>query len=102
MAGADQGERFARGEDALDQQLDPAAGLLAPGEARLDHPRVVQDQAVALVDQAGQVGKGEVLEAAVGAQAQQAARAALRGGVLGDERGRQRIVELGNEHPRQL
>jgi hypothetical protein len=91
-----------RAQKPLDKKLDPAAALLAADEPRLDDPGVVKDQAVPTIDQRRKAGEGQIFERAVGQKAQQAARAALRRGVLGDERGRQRIVELGNKHLPQL
>ena len=71
---------------------------LAAGEARLDDAGVVQDQRVAGADQAGEIGEFQVVQPARGVEAQQPARVAPRRRVLRDQPGRQRIVEVGDEH----
>ena len=102
MARADERQGLARPDDALDEELDPAAARLAPGEARLDHASIVQDQRVAPVHQGGQVRHPEIFNRPAGGQMKQAAGAALGRRVLRDELGRQVVVELGDEHPAQL
>src|SRR3989442_914113 len=81
----------------------PAVGAAtAPEEPRFDDARVVQHYGVALLDQAGQLGEEAVVQRAARIDMQQAARAAFRGRALGNEFAGQRIVELGDQHPRQL
>src|SRR5437773_1852200 len=98
MPRAHQGERLALAEDALDEKLDLPAARLAAEEPRPDDARVVQYEDIALVDELRQVGESQVVQRAARIDVQQAATGALRGGMLGDELGRQRVVELGNQH----
>src|SRR4051812_26239435 len=107
MPRADQSERLAPPRfipyDALDEDFDAAAAHLLPEKARLYDARVVHDDHVPRVENAGKVAEFEVAQRAVaGIEMQEAAGGALRRGVLGDEFGRQCVVELGNAHPRQL
>ena len=76
-----------------------AAACLAAAQARLDYPGVVEYHRVARIHEAGQVAEGQVFQpAARRLEMQQAASAALGGGVLRDELRRQRIVELRDAH----
>ncbi len=71
-------------EDTLDHHLNLPARFLLPEQARLQHAGIVQHQHVVRAQQSGQVG-----EQAIGdprrADVQQAAGAALRRRVLGDQ-----------------
>src|SRR5438067_2154234 len=78
------------------------ASSVAAREAGFDDARVVQDNRVTRIHELRQVGERKIVNGAVCVQVQHAACAALRCGVLGDELGRQRIVELGDEHPYEL
>ena len=61
------------------------------------------NERVARIDQRRKIGESEIAQRAVArVQVKQAAGGALRGGVLGDELGRQLIIKLGNEHPAPL
>ena len=83
-------------EHALDQHLDLAAAVLAPGEPRLDHARIVHDQQVAGLHEVRKVAKAAVGEfAVVAVEMQQAAGAALPGRILRYQRGRQLVIEIG-------
>ena len=82
--------------DALDQHLDLAAGGLVAVQPGLDDAGVVEDQQVAGPQQAGQVGEAPVMQLAGVIQVQQPAAGAFGGGRLGDELGRQLVVEVGN------
>ena len=62
----------------------------------LDDAGVVEDQQVAGPQQAGQVGEAPVMQLAGVIQVQQPAAGAFGGGRLGDELGRQLVVEVGN------
>jgi hypothetical protein len=88
--------------DALDEHLDLPAARLAAEKPRFDDARVVEHYGVSLVDQLGQLGETPVMQGAARIEVQQAACGALGGGMLGDELGGQRVVELGDEHPREL
>ena len=86
-------------EHALDQHLDLAAALLAAGEPRLDHARVVHHQHVAGGDKRGKFAEHAVAQcAARTVEMQQAARAALGGGLLRDQFRRQFVIEIGEFH----
>src|SRR5258706_13622872 len=99
LARADLGKRAARVEHALDQHLDFAAGVLAPAQPRLDDARVVHYEQVACVQPCDDVGESQVLDRArARIEVQQAARRALRRGTLGDQFGRQFVIEVGESH----
>ncbi len=102
MARADERKRLARGLRALDEDLDLAAGALLPRQPRLDDARVVQDQGVARTHELGEILERQVAQGAARIEVQQAAGGAYRGRMLGDELGRQVVIELGDEHLRQL
>ena len=72
------------------------------GQAGLDDAGVVQDQRIAGAHQVGQVGELQVAQPSRGIEVQQPARAAPGRRVLGDQPGRQRIVEIGDAHRRGL
>ena len=92
-------ESLALGEDALDEELDAAAGALAAEQARLDDARVVQHQRVARVDQVRQIRECPVRDApARRVQVQQTARRAFFRWMLGDELVRKRVIEIGELH----
>ena len=78
----------------LDQNLDRAAAGLAAEQPRLDDAGVVEDQQVARLQQARQLAEHAV-DPRVAATVEQARAAALGGGMLGDQLGRQREVEVG-------
>ena len=96
LAGAHVGQGAVGLGDALDQHLDLAAGGLVAVQPGLDDAGVVEDQQVAGPQQAGQVGEAPVMQLAGVIQVQQPAAAAFGGGRLGDELGRQLVVEVGN------
>src|SRR3989344_1539586 len=81
------------GQHAFDQQLQLAAAGLLAKDACLDHARVVEDEQVALAQQAGQLAK-DAVHRLHGAAVQQARGAAFGRGVLGNEFGGQREVEV--------
>ena len=93
LAGAHLGDGVPFVNDALEQHLDPAAAVLDAEEARLDHARVVEDEQIPGAHQGGQVGETAVGELPAG-DVQQPAAAALGGGVLGDQLGREGKVEI--------
>jgi hypothetical protein len=65
-------------------------------QARLHHARVVQHQNVVRADEAHDVGKPKVLHRTAPAiEVQQPARRAFGRGMLGDEVGREEVVEIG-------
>src|SRR5690606_16322446 len=68
---------------------------LVARQAGLDDPGVVKDQQVAGPQQAGQVGKAQVVQGAGAVKVQQAAARPLRRGSLRDELGGQGVVEVG-------
>ena len=82
------GQHGAVVEHALDQHFDLAAGCLLAEEARLQHPRVVEDQQVAGLEQADDVGEMAIGDA-VAVELQQARSAAVGQRGLGDALGRQ-------------
>ena len=96
LAGAHVGQGAVGLGDALDQHLDLAAGGLVAVQPGLDDAGVVEDQQVAGPQQAGQVGEAPVMQLAGVIQVQQPAAGAFGGGRLGDELGRQLVVEVGN------
>jgi hypothetical protein len=94
------GERAVRIEHPLDQHLDLAAAVLAPVQARLDHPCVVDDQHVAGKQQVDDVGKAPVVQLPVRVHVQQPARGAFGRGVLRDQLRRELVVEIREAHAR--
>ena len=95
LAGAHVGQGAVGLGDALDQHLDLAAGGLVAVQPGLDDAGVVEDQQVA-GPQGRSVGEAPVMQLAGVIQVQQPAAAAFGGGRLGDELGRQLVVEVGN------
>ena len=87
VPGVAERERLALAEDALDEELDAAAGALAAEQARLDDARVVQHQRVARVDQVRQIARtpGPRCSPLAAVQVQQPARGAFLRWMLGDE-----------------
>ena len=81
------------GQHALHQRLHRAAGGLVAMQTRADHPRVVEHQQIARLQQAGQIAEGAVHQR-LGAAVEQARAAALRSGVLGDQLGGQCVIEV--------
>ena len=94
LARAHHGDHPRRRGHPLDQRLDPATAVLETMQARLDHPGVVEDQQVARLQQAFDVGKREVFET-VGQHPQQARVGAIGERVLGNQLGRQIEIEIG-------
>ena len=94
MARAELEYALVRAEHALQQQFDGAAGGLDRAQSRLDHPRVVEDDEIAGGQETGQVAERAILDR-VAVDMQQAAFRARRRRRLGDERLRQREVEIG-------
>ena len=81
------------GQDAFDQQFQFAATGLLAKDAGLDDAGVVEDEQIAFAQQAGQFTEDAVC-GRHGAAVEQARCAALGGGVLCDEFGGQREVEV--------
>jgi hypothetical protein len=69
-----------------------------PAQPRLHHARVVEDEQVARRHERGQVAEHPVDDRAVRRDVQQAARAPLGGGVLGDQLGGKFEIEVGEQH----
>src|SRR5687767_366761 len=89
VARADLRERLIRTQHALDQELDPPAARLAPGEPRLDDARVVQHDEVFGRDEAGDSGEREVPQSAARAvEMEKPARGAVACRHLRDQLGR--------------
>ncbi|MNV44906.1 hypothetical protein D3C71_1366840 [compost metagenome] len=96
LAGANLRAGLLATEQALDQDLDPAAGGLLPEQTRRDHPRVVEDQQVAGLQQLRQITDMAVIECLRRRRhQQQAAGRTLGQGGLGDQRLGQLVVEIG-------
>ena len=99
VVGADQDEGLVRAQYPFDEDLELAAGALPGVEPGIDDPGVVDHQHIVEADESRQVREYEVLERPAHAvQAQQTARAALRGGVLCDQLFGKRIIEFGDAH----
>ena len=96
LAGAHMGQDAVGFGDAFDQHLDLAAGDLVAVQPRLDDAGVVEDKQVLRTQQRGQVGELPVVQLARAVQVQQAAAGAFGGGRLGDELGRQFVIEIGD------
>ncbi len=95
LAGAHVGPDLAgAGQHALDQRLDRAAAGLGAVQAGLDDLGVVEHQQVAGIQQIGQFAEHAV-DGRIGPAVEQTRGAAFRGGVLGDEVGRQSEIEIG-------
>ena len=93
LARAQVHQHFMHRQHALDQRLDRAAARLRAEQARLDHARVVEDQQVTGTQQRGQFAEHAVDGSGAGA-IEQTRTAALGGGLLGDEFGRQSEIEI--------
>ena len=100
LGGAHLRQRLVLALQPLDQDLDPAAAVLAAVQPRRQHARVVEHQQVAGIEQLQQVAEAPVLEAAVGPQHQQAAGGAILQRLLRDQFRRQLEVEVGTLHRR--
>ena len=86
-------------ERPLEQHVDRATARFAARQARRHHPSVVEHQQVARLEQPGKRAAGQVPpRVARRTDRQQSRGAALGEGLLGDEFGRQWIVEVGGEH----
>ena len=97
VARADARQSAAWPGDALDEQLDLATSGFPAQQARLDHPRVVEDEQVAGRQELGQVGDRPVREPAR-CRHQEATGGPLRQWPLGDELRRQVVMEVGTAH----
>src|SRR6185437_2977411 len=96
LAGTDLGPRLLAAEQAFDQDLHPATAGLLPEQARRNHPGVVEHQQVARLQQRWQVAHLQVGEGSRRRRhQQQAARRAFGQGGLGDQFGRQFVMEIG-------
>ncbi len=96
LADAELHARLVRAGDALDQDLDGAAGVLAPVQPRRQHARVVEDEQIARREQLDEIGEAAVVEFPVRrVDDEQAARRALRERRLRDQLGRQVEVKIG-------
>ena len=85
-----------RAEHALDQDFRRAAGLLAPEQARLQHPRVVEHEQIAGAQEFRQIDERPIVEAPPGhVDDEQAAGRTLVQRLLRDQFGRQVVVEIG-------
>ncbi len=93
LAGANLADGVRGIDDAFEHDLDLAAAFLDAEEARLDHPGIVEDEQVARLEQARQVGEPAV-DMLRAADVQQAAAGALGRRVLGDQFGREGKVEV--------
>ena len=99
LACADLGQCRARIQEALDEDLHPTAGVLAPEQPGTHHPRVVEYQEIARPEQSRQIGKEKVTTALTRrVERKQARRAAIGQRALGDQVGRQVIVKIAKEH----
>ena len=86
LAGAYVGKHPVLVEHALDQDFQLATGLLLAEQARRDHPGIVEHHQVArtqVVQEIGELSVGEGSRRAI--QRQQAACAAFRQGMTGDQ-----------------
>lgn len=72
------------------------------GEARGDHPRVVEDEGVAGAQQGGQIAHAAIRQGVAGAHHEQAARVARARRPQGDRRLRQLEIEQVHTHPRAI
>jgi hypothetical protein len=79
LAGADLRHRVAGVDDALDQDFDLAAALLAAEEARPDHARIVEHQQIAGCEQRRKLSEAAVVQAAPSASC--SSRLAVRSAV---------------------
>ena len=78
----------------LEQQLDTAPGRPSRTDARLDDPRVVEHDKIAVSDEARKIRKREIF-APLLIHVQQPAVAASYSGRLRDELRRQFVIEVG-------
>jgi hypothetical protein len=88
----------AAGERAHEEQLEPPARRPPAAHARGDDARVVHHEQVAGPQHAGQVAHVRVARLAAALRDQQPRAVALRRRLLGDQLGRQRIVEVRQSH----
>ena len=102
VAGARKGQRLAFGHDALDENLDLAAGGFAAEQPRLEDARVVQYDDILRRDQRRQIEEAPVVQRAGSVEMQQAALRAFGRGMLRDELFGQRVVEIAQAHSRTL
>jgi len=96
LADAELRTRFVRSDDALDQNLDRAATLLAAIKPRRQHARVVENQKIARCKKLDEIGEMTILEPTVRSiHDEKAARRALSERRLRDQFGRQLEMEIG-------
>ena len=103
MAGTHHRQHLVLAVDALDHHLDAPAAFLAPGQPRVDDPRVVEHQQAAGRDEFRQIGQQPVGSAGLGLlhqrrHVQQPSAGALLGRVLRNQFLGQVIVEIGQLH----
>ena len=99
LAGAYVGKHPVLVEHALDQDFQLATGLLLAEQARRDHPGIVEHHQVArtqVVQEIGELSVGEGSRRAI--QRQQAACAAFRQGMTGDQGLGQVEMKIGDTH----
>ena len=91
-------QRGVRIQHALNQGFNFAAAGFLPKQPRAHHFGVVEHQHIACVDVIGQIGELFVGERRIGQRNQQAAAAALGGGILRDKVFGENEIKIGKLH----